>query len=141
MTPATRRARWCFPPRASSAAEARAATRRFLASLSPPAGSPSPPGVDEDAVVLAVSELVANAVLHADAKPGDIELRLEARGASLHVEVEDGDPRPPVIGSAVTEKDRGRGLLIVDRLAVRWGWTPVPDNGKAVWCELAAFPA
>lgn len=137
MTPAARRARWCFPPQASSAAEARAATRRFLAILSHMAGTPSP-GVDEEAVVLAVSELVANAVLHADATPGDIELRLEARDGTLHIEVEDGDPRPPVVGPAVAERDRGRGLLIVDRLAERWGWTPVPDNGKAVWCDLGA---
>ena len=142
MTPAARRARWCFPSQSSSAAAARAATRSFLASLAErPAGSPSPPAVDEESAVLAVSELVANAVLHADARPGDIELRLEARRGSLHIEVEDGDPRPPVLGPGAAEKDRGRGLLIVDRLAARWGWTPAPHNGKSVWCDLGEVRA
>lgn len=131
------RARWAFPRKASSAAEARAATRGFLASLPDrPEGSAPPGRVDEEAAVLAVSELVSNAVLHADARPGEIELRLEAHGALLHIEVEDSDPRPPVVGPGAPEKDRGRGLLIVDRLAARWGWRPVPENGKAVWCDL-----
>lgn len=130
-------ARWALPRRASSAAEARAATRWFLASLRHAAPVDDPgAGVDEEAAVLAVSELVSNAVLHASAVPGDIQLCLEARGGALHVEVEDRDPRPPVVGPAATERDRGRGLLIVDRLAVRWGWSAIPDNGKSVWCDL-----
>jgi anti-sigma regulatory factor (Ser/Thr protein kinase) len=130
-------ARWAFPRRASSAAEARKVTRSFLAALRARATDRSGGGgVDEEAAVLAVSELVSNAILHA-AVPGDIELRLEARRGTLHIEVEDCDPRPPVMAPDTSGRDRGRGLLIVERLATRWGWAPVPDNGKAVWCELA----
>ena len=130
-------ARWRLPPRASSAAEARAATRHFLASLQDRRQGERPPtAVDEEAAVLAVSELVSNAILHAGAVPGDIELRLEARAGALHIEVEDGDPRPPVRAGDNAGRDRGRGLLIVDRLASRWGWSTIAENGKAVWCDI-----
>lgn len=134
--------RWAFPRRASSASEARAATRRFLASLrEDDPGARRHAGIDEEAAVLAVSELVSNAVLHASAVPGEIQLRLEARGGTLRIEVEDCDPRPPVVGPAAAEHDRGRGLLIVDRLSARWGWSAIPENGKSVWCDLAEVSA
>jgi anti-sigma regulatory factor (Ser/Thr protein kinase) len=142
VTAAGARAHWAFPRRPSSAAEARAVTRTFFSALEDrrPAGQRSPAGVDEETAVLAVSELVANAVLHADARPGDIELTLEARAGALHIEVEDCDPRPPVAGTGTFERERGRGLLIVDRVAARWGWSAIPENGKAVWCDLGEVP-
>ncbi|MEU3689597.1 hypothetical protein [Streptomyces narbonensis] len=34
--------------------------------------------------------------------------------------------------------DGGRGLLLVDGLAERWGWCPRPGApGKTVWAECA----
>ena len=50
---------------------------------------------------LAVSELVANAVL---------------------VEVSDYDPRPPIPTVADPEHDGGRGLLLVAAVSERWGY-------------------
>jgi anti-sigma regulatory factor (Ser/Thr protein kinase) len=42
-------------------------------------------------------------------------------------------PRP---NTGVGDLDeRGRGLLLIDALASRWGVQSQPD-GKTVWCEL-----
>lgn len=129
------RACWALRREAASAAAARAVTRAFLASVQDRRPEGRSAGVDEEAAVLAVSELVTNAVVHG-AVSGDIELTLEARRGALHIEVVDRDPRPPVVGVGGADQDRGRGLLIVDRLAARWGWSAISKNGKAVWCDL-----
>ena len=89
-----------------------------------------------DRVVLLTSELVTNAVVHG---LGPVQLLLGDNGDRLRVEVSDGAPgllpRTPRRPADVNES--GRGLLIVDRLADRWGCrsrrTP---PGKIVWFEL-----
>lgn len=93
---------------------------------------------DVGAVVLLVSELVTNAVLHA--RP-PIELSLGVTAETVDVQVRDGDARPlpgapadsavPTIG--------GHGLRIVAQVADTWGCdtfvTGVGD-GKIVWFTL-----
>lgn len=91
-----------------------------------------PPVVD--AARLLVSELVANAVLHTGT-PIDLVVRCDARRA--RVEVHDGSPRLPVRKHYSTMSATGRGLVLVDRVASRWGADPT-GVGKVVWFELDA---
>jgi anti-sigma regulatory factor (Ser/Thr protein kinase) len=87
---------------------------------------------------LAVTELVTNALVHADS---EVEVRLREYADRLRVDVRDSDPRPPlpapvlVSGDADNESEHGRGLLIVDALAASWGNSP-SGRGKSVWFEL-----
>ncbi len=87
-----------------------------------------------DDVLLAVSELLANACLHAG---GPRELVLQASSGLLRVEVLDDDPTPPV-PRAPHDPGRpgGHGLFIIQKLSDRWGTTP-GDGGKSVWLEFA----
>jgi anti-anti-sigma regulatory factor/anti-sigma regulatory factor (Ser/Thr protein kinase) len=82
-----------------------------------------------------VSELVANAVVHARTL---LELSLALPGRFLHVAVRDGDQhavRPP--GPVPEDAERGRGLLVVGALAASWGVIRTGD-GKIVWATLRA---
>ncbi|SCG73264.1 ATP-binding protein [Micromonospora humi] len=84
---------------------------------------------------IAVTEMVNNVVSHA-ATP--MTLRLAPRGAALHVAVRDhAAGRPAYTGPAPVDSVGGRGLLLIDTVARRWGSTPLPD-GKVVWCVLYA---
>jgi anti-sigma regulatory factor (Ser/Thr protein kinase) len=92
-----------------------------------------------DAALLAVSELVTNAV---ERSPGDgrsdrelVELRLRATGSGLRIEVWDASPAVPVLQEADLTGDRGRGLVLVDVLSAAWGHRPA-GCGKVVWCEM-----
>ncbi|MET9319640.1 ATP-binding protein [Streptomyces sp. NPDC003038] len=89
-----------------------------------------------DDVLLLVSEVVANACLHGG---GPSSLLLDCTEDRLRVEVTDGNPAPPVPVRARPLTDPGRpgghGLLIVERLARKWGSQPLPE-GKCVWLEV-----
>ncbi|MBQ1100823.1 ATP-binding protein [Streptomyces sp. b94] len=105
-------------------------------------GSPA-----SDTVALVVAELAANAVLHGRVPGRDFELRLTYdRPAELvRVAVSDTHPgHPEWSASAVqpsTDTDGGRGLLLVEAVADRWGVTGRTGPGKTVWAECAArFP-
>jgi anti-sigma regulatory factor (Ser/Thr protein kinase) len=83
---------------------------------------------------MVVTELVANAVDHARTAS---TLTLGLDDKALSIAVRDGNvgqaPRPrPVDPTA----PRGRGLQMVEALAVSWGVTAHPD-GKTVWAVLA----
>ena len=78
------------------------------------------------------SELVSNAIAHASAQAFDLELlRLEGSGAVVVV-VTDRCPLPPVKRHPAADAEHGRGLLVVEALSTRWGWTP-HGPGKAVF--------
>jgi CheY-like chemotaxis protein/anti-sigma regulatory factor (Ser/Thr protein kinase) len=86
--------------------------------------------VDEAALV--VTELAANAVLHA-ASP--YEVRLSRSAGVVRIEVADrdaGTPEPQPF-SAVAET--GRGIVIVSALSASWGIDARPP-GKITWAEL-----
>ncbi|MEU1630152.1 ATP-binding protein [Streptomyces sp. NPDC020096] len=92
-----------------------------------------------DEVLLCVSELATNALLHG-VPPGrgfQLFLRLYARDGLLRVEVHDSGDGHPRISDAGAQDETGRGLRLVDALADKWGvGERVP--GKIVWCEFAS---
>jgi anti-sigma regulatory factor (Ser/Thr protein kinase) len=86
-------------------------------------------------VPLLVSELVTNAVRHAE---GDVALSLRLEPDRVRVAVTDASDALPVMSDLDdldTARDGGWGLHIVERLASRWGLETQPD-GKTVWCEV-----
>jgi anti-sigma regulatory factor (Ser/Thr protein kinase) len=92
-----------------------------------------------DLAVLLTSELVTNAVLHG---LGPVQLLLDDDGDRLRIEISDGETAlPPGPGRPDGTQVSGRGLLIVDSLADRWGShsRPVPP-GKIVWFEVRRVP-
>lgn len=100
---------------------------------------------------LVVSEMATNAVkaaglTDADATRTDagnvaaFHVRLLLFGASIVIEVWDGNPAAPVPQDVTSEQEDGRGLLIVAMLSARWSWFPAPQGGKAVWAELLIPP-
>jgi serine/threonine-protein kinase RsbW len=86
-----------------------------------------PPGTGVDAAAVVVSELVANAVLHASPmSDGTFEVAWRRVGHALHVEVTDAgnDAGAPRLVEVELESPGGRGLVIVDSLALEWGVCP-----------------
>ena len=90
-----------------------------------------------DSVVLAVSELVTNAVRHG--RP-TVFLELLRRSDRVSVRVHDGDPTaPPGAGGEVTaDAESGRGLAIVRELADDLAVEQVTDDGKVVRVDFDA---
>ncbi|MFF9125326.1 ATP-binding protein [Streptomyces sp. NPDC014889] len=92
-----------------------------------------------DSVVLVVAELAANAVLHSRVPGRDFALTLffeEGRDA-VRIEVTDTHPALPARMDPGPEQGGGRGLVLVDALAVDWGVRDRVGPGKTVWAECA----
>jgi anti-sigma regulatory factor (Ser/Thr protein kinase) len=85
-----------------------------------------------DDLLLCVSEVVSNAVLHARSAP---TLTVRWEQGLLRVEVRDDDPHLPVRRYHETQAPTGRGLHLLDALTDDWGVIPV-EGGKVVWFEL-----
>jgi anti-sigma regulatory factor (Ser/Thr protein kinase) len=95
-----------------------------------------------DDAELMLSELVTNAVRHQ--RDGKIEITAVLRGPALRVSVTDDSSEVPMPRSGKApssaeigpsgESASGRGLLLIEQLATRWGWGPL-ENGKVVWFE------
>ncbi|MGW2353509.1 SpoIIE family protein phosphatase [Actinacidiphila glaucinigra] len=81
--------------------------------------------------VLIVSELVTNAIRHAQPP---LYLRLIRCDTSLTCEVTDGSTTTPHLRRARTLDESGRGLFIVAQLTCRWGTRHHPQ-GKTIWAE------
>ncbi|MFJ8537851.1 SpoIIE family protein phosphatase [Streptomyces sp. NPDC093591] len=113
---------WYLAPRPQTAGQARRLTRRTLHLW----------GLDSlmESTELLVSEVVANAVRFAS-RP--ITLRLLCTDV-LRCEVGDDSPVVPRMRHARLSDEGGRGLFLVDQLALRWGATRV-STGKVVWFE------
>jgi hypothetical protein len=88
-----------------------------------------------DRAVLVASELVTNAVLHTK---GPLRLRLVLRGERLHLAVADQSPRLLRLAADLgdPEAEGGRGLAVVEQLAVAWGVHHPLEGGKVIWCVL-----
>jgi two-component sensor histidine kinase len=91
-------------------------------------------------VLLVISELVSNSVLHARAAP-ELVLRVcsaaESRAAeSLVVEVRDPSPALPVERAPDLTARGGRGMRLVSALADKWGVEVRGAAGKTIWAEF-----
>ncbi|MEV4916085.1 ATP-binding protein [Streptomyces tirandamycinicus] len=103
--------------------------------------------IPSESAARVVAELAANAALHGRVPGRDFRLRLavEDESGHLRIEVTDtrGDRLPPGPGTLTPPADgaeSGRGLLIVEALAARWGVIAGPVPGKTVWAELDLVP-
>jgi serine/threonine-protein kinase RsbW len=86
---------------------------------------------------LVLSELLTNAVRHTGASPGrEIETHWFPLDGGVRIEVHDAGDGRPVLGAPAPDEQGGRGLLLVEALAARWGVTGRRGPGKAVWAEL-----
>ena len=92
-----------------------------------------------DSVVLLVSELVTNAIIHG---MGTVVVVADWDGVRIRVEVHDEDPNGPSahVTAATQLDEHGRGLQLIAMLADSWGTTQT-NAGKSVWIELAAAGA
>jgi len=92
-----------------------------------------------DDVALLVSELASNAVRHARS-PFTVAVGCDA--SMVRVEVTDDSPAVPVPQAPPVDAVTGRGLMIVQALARRWG-VETTESGKVVWFEIdcRAVPA
>ncbi len=112
-----------------------------------------PGGLDDDLLVV-LSELTGNALLHAG---GRVEATVRLEPDLVRVEVRDGEPRTlplpsldaltrsagrahddeldAVVAALAGSGTTGRGMALVERLSSRTG-AVVDDTGKVVWAEL-----
>ncbi|MDQ1046544.1 ATP-binding protein [Streptomyces sp. V4I2] len=88
-----------------------------------------------------VAELAANAATHSRVPGRDFRVTLYVVADTLRIEVTDtcGDrlPQPQV---PTPDAESGRGLLLVEALADRWGTAQGPHPRKTVWAELRLPP-
>ncbi|GAA2446549.1 ATP-binding protein [Streptomyces glaucus] len=115
-----------YDPRPCAVREARAEVRRQLEAW----GLAERDDVVEVAELL-VSELATNALLHSATR---FRLTLFAAHGVLRCEVTDADRRVPQVLDAGCAEN-GRGMLLVQALARRWGCHQ-DGQGKTVWFEL-----
>ena len=111
------------------------AARRFIASSL--ADWDRVPQLED--VVLLASEVVTNVVIHAGPHGPDDEIVVGVHRTDdlVRVEVTDGHPGFPVVGTGSLARESGRGLLLLDLLSTAWGVVP-HGSGKVVWFEVQA---
>ncbi|MFF2331371.1 MULTISPECIES: ATP-binding protein [unclassified Streptomyces] len=105
--------------------------------------------IEDDALLIA-SELVTNAIAATGMPAGNltweeleeldlVHVRLVGLEDSVVIEVCDVSDEPPTLKHADDDAEHGRGLLLVQQLAKRWG-SYRTASGKVVWAELAVGP-
>ncbi len=92
-----------------------------------------------DRAELLTSELTTNSVRHTK---GPASVRLHWLHPVLRVSVWDMSPDLPTPSRPLDDADGGRGLLILEAIADRWGGcaaseSPYGPGGKTIWFELA----
>jgi hypothetical protein len=112
-----------FPSLASTPASARAFLREALRTW-------ALDGLGE-IVELLTGELVSNVA--------PMTVRAIVGPSAVRVEVADPSPDPPVAPQVDLLAQRGRGLMLLDALASRWG-TELTASGKTVWFEVDKAP-
>jgi len=92
-------------------------------------------GLDDDqgdSAIYVISELVDNIIDHDGELLG---VALSHEGNGVKVSVLDGSMDPPVVQPHNPLAGRGRGLQIMEALALSWGYR-VHDFGKTVWARI-----
>ena len=84
---------------------------------------------------MVVSELAANAALHA--RGADFSVRVSTEADGVRLELDDTSLRLPQQRLYSNEATTGRGLRLVSELAEDWGFQPT-ETGKTVWALLRA---
>ena len=123
---------WMLPYTASSVGIAR---RRLIGDLAR-AGVYEATACDAG---LVLSELVSNALRHATPLPGSlVKVSWMLGDEFIEVAVSDGGgPTVPMVNKPAANALGGRGLGIVDRLALRWGvYTRQDGSETTVWAAL-----
>ncbi|MCX4730156.1 ATP-binding protein [Streptomyces sp. NBC_01363] len=93
-----------------------------------------------------VAELATNAAAHGRVPGRDFQLGLTAhRDELLRIEVTDTrdeqlPPTPGTTSAPADDSESGRGLLIVEALADRWGIIIGPVPRKTIWAEIDLVP-
>ena len=123
---------WMLPYTASSVGIAR---RRLIGDLAR-AGVYEATACDAG---LVLSELISNALRHATPLPGSlVKVSWMLGDEFIEVAVSDGGgPTVPMVNKPAANALGGRGLGIVDRLALRWGvYTRQDGSETTVWAAL-----
>ncbi|MFE9398274.1 ATP-binding protein [Streptomyces flavidovirens] len=92
-----------------------------------------PRAIDEAQLI--VSELVTNAVVHANGKR--IEWVITYGESRLLIEVRDDSGHPPAPAPDGVLEEGGRGLLMVHTITADWGWWPLGEQSKSTWAVLS----
>ncbi|MGE0795980.1 MAG: ATP-binding protein, partial [Acidimicrobiia bacterium] len=82
-----------------------------------------------------LSEVVTNAVVHGG---GHARIEVEHDLGRVRVSVSDVSDTPPRRLDLGVDATSGRGVMLLDQLAARWGVDVAPHRGKTVWFELDA---
>jgi anti-sigma regulatory factor (Ser/Thr protein kinase) len=93
---------------------------------------------ERDDVLLVVSELVTNSMMHAH-HPPQVVVRHELAPERIDIEVSDDSPVLPARRPVDRGRFGGRGLWIVDRLSSSWGVRP-GSHGKTTWATVSVPP-
>lgn len=94
-----------------------------------------------DDAELIVAELVVNAVRHglrtaSAIAPATLRLCMLRRAGEVMLAVTDPSSEAPRPRAPGWSGESGRGLQIVSALSYVWGWSPIQEQGKAVWAVL-----
>ena len=119
-----------YPPQVLSVRLARRSVEAALA------GTPVEHLADDAGLL--VSELAANAVLHART---DFDVVVDVGEGRVRVHVRDRSDDVPVLAVPSATGMSGRGLALVSTLASAWGTEAAPEGGKSVWFELTGSAA
>lgn len=119
-----------FPPQVSAVRQA----RRFVEAAVVASTVPGAEALADDAGLL-VSELAANAVLHARS---DFDIAVYETAGGVRISVRDRSQALPVLVAPSATAMSGRGLALVQTLASAWGAGASTAEGavKSVWFEL-----
>ncbi|MFI8949176.1 ATP-binding protein [Streptomyces sp. NPDC053750] len=98
-------------------------------------------GLPLDPARLLVAELASNAAAHGRVPGRDFRLTLYVVGDTLRIEVTDTRGEElPCLRTPAPDAESGRGLLLVEALADRWGVSEDRFPRKTVWAELGFTP-
>jgi anti-sigma regulatory factor (Ser/Thr protein kinase) len=93
-----------------------------------------------DDMILAASELAANAIVHGSGDGDTITVTVTVAGRDDVIRVDVTDPGQrdgmPCIRDVEDDFGSGRGMTIVDALASRWGFYRAAGGPKTTWAEF-----
>ncbi|MFD7710676.1 ATP-binding protein [Streptomyces sp. NPDC059785] len=132
--------RFTAPAVESSVPQARHAVRDLLLRQGVPASDDLVHGL-----LLIISELVTNAVLHAALLSPTLAVEVAVGAEWVRVSVEDNHPYRPTALEADQQQTGGRGLLLVREIAKEAGGAcdveHTASGGKVIWAALPLKPA